>query len=38
MFTSHLFVSGSKSYAASKVTKVTQPFNLFRFSMHLADF
>ena len=38
IFTSHLLVSGSKSFAASKVTKVTQPFSLSRFSMHLADF
>ena len=38
MFTSHLFVSGSKSYATSKVAKVTQPSNLSKFSMHLADF
>ena len=38
IFTSHLWVSGAKSFAASKVTKVTQHFNLSRFSMHLADF
>ena len=38
IFDSHLLVSGSKSFAASKVTKVTQPFSLSRFSMHLADF
>ena len=35
IFNSNLLVSGPKSYTASKVT---QPFNLSRFSMHLADF
>ena len=33
-----LLVSGWKSFAASKVTKVTQPLSLSRFSVHLADF
>ena len=35
IFTSHSLVSGSKSFAASKVT---QSFNISRFSMDLADF
>ena len=35
IFTSHSLVSGSEPFATFKVT---QPFNLSRFSMHLADF
>ena len=35
IFTSHSLVSGSKPFV---IFKVTQPFNLSRLPMHLADF